>query len=301
MKTTYSSAELARLLQVNESTVKRWADAGELACAKTRGGHRRFAVATVMEFMQRKGLPVALSVPDSLSNEDVRAHVAAGHIHRLVPELRKEMMAGRDEGILRLLRTAFIAKPRLLDVFSDLVFPPLADIGEEWHNGTLSVHEEHIASGALREALAQFHAEVPRKQSNGLKALCVCPEGEWHDIVIRCTAYFLESMGWTVLFMGQSSPTAAIVEAIGKYKPDLVAMSVVAPLHERSLLNAVNNDIHPAARRVHARLALGGPGISGRWGEKVKAEHLCDTISECEVLADPALYAGRRPGKESAQ
>lgn len=38
MKSTYSTAELANLLGVNESTIKRWSDAGDLACVKTRGG-----------------------------------------------------------------------------------------------------------------------------------------------------------------------------------------------------------------------------------------------------------------------
>ena len=296
MKSSYSSSELARLLQVNESTVKRWADAGELSCAKTRGGHRRFSVATVMDFIQRKGLPVALSPAAPLATEDIRAHVLAGNIHRLAPALRREMLAGSVQGIVGILRTAFVAKPHLLDVFSTLVFPPLVDIGEEWHRNTLSIHEEHIASNALREALAQFHAEIPRKDSNGLRALCVCPEGEWHDITIRCTAYFLESMGWAVLFMGQSSPIHSIVRAIGQYRPDLIAVSAVAPRHERALVNAINGDLYPAARHVRARLALGGPAISTRWKDTVRADHLCDSISDCEALADPGMYRGRRHG-----
>ncbi len=291
MKSTYSTAELASLLNVNESTVKRWSDAGDLACVKTKGGHRRFAVASVMEFIKKHGLSASIVNIDALADEDVRAHVVAGNIHKLVPELKKEMMAGNVGGILRVLRIAHVARPKLLDLYSNLVFPPLAAVGEEWHAGTVSIDQEHLASNALREALSRFHAELPRKESNGLKAICSCFEGELHDIVIQCVGFYLGTEGWHVLFLGQSTPTKSLVEAIKSHKPNLVAVSSLAPRRERSLMNAVNNHIYPVSRRVKARLVLGGPGIKERWTGKVKAEFLCDTIAETEVFANPNAYA----------
>jgi excisionase family DNA binding protein len=37
-----STADIARLMSIDVSTVKRWADSGKLQCYKTVGGHRRF-------------------------------------------------------------------------------------------------------------------------------------------------------------------------------------------------------------------------------------------------------------------
>ncbi|HEY6952743.1 MAG TPA: helix-turn-helix domain-containing protein, partial [Bacteroidota bacterium] len=195
MKATYSTAELAKLLNVNESTVKRWSDAGDLTCIKTKGGHRKFAVRGVMEFIHRNKLSASAVSLDSLASEDLQAHVMTGNIGKLVPELKKEMMEGNVQGILRILRIAYVARPRLLDLFSELVFPPLVELGEEWRRKIISVDQEHLGSNALREALGQFHADIHCKESNGLKALCACPEGEWHDIAIKCIGYFLESEG----------------------------------------------------------------------------------------------------------
>ena len=47
MKSTYSTAELADMFEVNESTVKRWSDQGHIDCVRTRGGHRRFPIRAV--------------------------------------------------------------------------------------------------------------------------------------------------------------------------------------------------------------------------------------------------------------
>jgi excisionase family DNA binding protein len=294
MKSTYSTAELANLLSVNESTIKRWSDAGDLACVKTRGGHRRFAVATVMEFIHSNKLSVRTLAMNALTNEDLQAHVLAGNIHKLVPTLKKEMMAGSVQGILRILRIAFVARPKLLELFSELVFPPLIEIGEEWQKKVMSVDQEHLASNALKEALVYFQSELHRKEQNGLKALCACPEGEWHDIAIRCVGYYLETEGWNVLFLGQSSPISSLVGAVKTHKPNLVALSTILSHRERSFVNAINKDIYPAVHRVKAHLALGGPGIKARLEGKVKAEHLCDLINECEVLSNPTMYTSHQ-------
>jgi methanogenic corrinoid protein MtbC1 len=290
MKSTYSTADLAKLLDVNESTVKRWSDAGDLACIKTRGGHRRYAVGTVLEFMRRHNLSPSSLAANEIVSEDLQAHVVAGNIHKLVPELKKEMLEGNVPGIVKILRLAYVARPKLLDLFSELVFPPLVEIGEEWHKRIITVDREHLASNALREALAQFHAELPRREPNRLKAVCSCLDGELHDIAIRCVSYYLETEGWNVLFLGQSSPIESLAGAIKAHKPHLVALSTIVPDHERSLINAMNSQICPASRRVKARLAIGGPNIRLRWEGRVKADYLCDSINECELVADPNNY-----------
>ena len=50
-KKLYSTADIARLLSIDTSTVKRWADSGRLQCYKTIGGHRRFSTQQIQEFI----------------------------------------------------------------------------------------------------------------------------------------------------------------------------------------------------------------------------------------------------------
>jgi excisionase family DNA binding protein len=49
----FRSGELARLLHVDESTVKRWADRGLIRCYRTPGGHRKFTSQQVLEFIRQ--------------------------------------------------------------------------------------------------------------------------------------------------------------------------------------------------------------------------------------------------------
>lgn len=46
-----SSGQAADAMRVSEATVKRWSDAGKIACHRTPGGHRKFRAQTVANFM----------------------------------------------------------------------------------------------------------------------------------------------------------------------------------------------------------------------------------------------------------
>jgi excisionase family DNA binding protein len=198
MKSTYSTAELANLLKVNESTIKRWSDTGDLACVKTRGGHRRFAVSTVLEFIRKNNLAASTIAIDPLPDEDLQAHVLAGNIHKLVPELKKEMLAGRVQGVLKILRIGFVARPNLLDLFAELAFPPLVEIGKEWeqkHITALFVSRGRIAR--YRDPLRRLFpgdGRVERSFSGPVVSYGVVgtrnqvPETESGCVEHRCTA-----------------------------------------------------------------------------------------------------------------
>src|SRR6478736_9497515 len=47
-----STRQVAELLAVSEATVKRWADAGTLRCFRTPGGHRKFRMEDVADFLR---------------------------------------------------------------------------------------------------------------------------------------------------------------------------------------------------------------------------------------------------------
>jgi hypothetical protein len=49
-KTIFSTADVATLFSVTETTVKRWADEGLLKCQRTPGGHRKFDTRQITEF-----------------------------------------------------------------------------------------------------------------------------------------------------------------------------------------------------------------------------------------------------------
>ena len=71
----FRSGELARLLHVDESTVKRWADRGLIRCYRTPGGHRKFTSQQVLDFVKQYRydvIPTDLTGLDGLIKTDIR-------------------------------------------------------------------------------------------------------------------------------------------------------------------------------------------------------------------------------------
>lgn len=53
-----SSHDVAKLLQVNATSINKWADDGEIESYRTPGGHRRFTTAAVVKFVEKYRMPM---------------------------------------------------------------------------------------------------------------------------------------------------------------------------------------------------------------------------------------------------
>ncbi len=47
----YTTEDVSRMFHVSKSTIKRWTDEGKLRCFKTPGGHRKFNLSSVYDFI----------------------------------------------------------------------------------------------------------------------------------------------------------------------------------------------------------------------------------------------------------
>jgi excisionase family DNA binding protein len=285
MRSSYSTADLARMLEVNESTVKRWADSGHIECVRTKGGHRRFPVSAVLKFAQENKFALPAFDASVLTDIDVHAHVASGNISRLVPELRTEALAGNIEGALQILRVGLTARPDLLRLYHDLVFPPLVEIGDSWAQGKLTVDEEHLASQTMKEAVVRLQSEVHQKPSNSRTVIAACYENDLHDIGLRCAANYFASEGWRVVFLGQSTPTDSLVHAIAKQRPNLVILSTVVCEDDTKFIRDVNERIAPEVHAVNGFLDIGGANVKHRFGSTVRADSFTERILDYEAIA----------------
>ena len=290
MKSTYSTAKLAQMLEVNESTIKRWADQGHLECIKTKGGHRRFPIRSVLKFVHENRLTVPEIDTDLLSNRELRAQVVAGNIDALVPEFKSALIAGNTTDVLRILRLGVAARTDLLSVYHELVFPPLASIGESWARGETTVDIEHLASQSVREALARLQSELYHKPANGKTALLACYENEQHDLGLRCVNQYLTAEGWRTLFLGPQTPTDSLVFSINRNRPDLLVLTALVVEDEKRFIQRVNHEIVPALQKLGGRLAVGGAGIKRRFSGVLKADFLSDSILDYVHIADVRQY-----------
>jgi DNA-binding transcriptional MerR regulator len=176
-------------------------------------------------------------------------------------------------------------------LLAELFQPILADIGERWMLGTLSVAEEHMISAFVRQRLlALFETRAPF--ARGPRAVCLCVPGERHELGMLMFALLLQQRGWEVLYLGQNvalagsapffvrSAPALVVASVtlAEHLPGLIELArIVEPLQDHGLMLAYSGrifEIHPELRRRMPGAYLGATLHEGVQYAQTLAEQL---------------------------
>jgi methanogenic corrinoid protein MtbC1 len=278
-RTILSTADVARLFNVTETTVKRWADDGTLKCQKTPGGHRKYPIRHVIEFSTANNFePVgALSVsPDDRLGHAIQAAVLEKEFPTLVDAFVTKALSTDCTDLYEFLSYLYQHKLELWEIHDLVLRPGMREIGERWARGEIGVNHEHRATYETLDALAKLQAEILVKPSNGKRALCACPGSELHDLGLRCIAYLLEAEGWSVHYLGAHTPVEAICAAIRELAPAVVCLSVTVPPmtvpsmtvplitvpNAASTAPAPVDEVAAEVARVGGSLLIGGQGAS---------------------------------------
>lgn len=215
MVNTLTTRDVAKLLQVSEATIKRWADDGLISADKTAGGHRRFSIQNVARL--RREHSSALSNPTALeTSADFRLTVS---------DLTKSVLSGDEAGIAALLIDAYLKNESLVSIFDHTITDVMHDIGDQWYAGELTVADEHLATRVMLNALQQLRSVITRADETGMSAICCGIEGDLHELPVHLVEILLEGIGWKTVNLGPNTPLFSLNELISRKSPRLLCIS----------------------------------------------------------------------------
>jgi excisionase family DNA binding protein len=296
-----TSKEAARALGASEASVKRWADGGLLASEKTAGGHRRFRPEDVARFKRENrgttSAAVTVSSPPAESADEPSngASVAAS-----VEMLFDALTRGDSEETSALLVKSYLAGRPLAFIFDELLAAAMRKVGDLWHQGDLSVAEEHLATRAALTALQTLDKVVAEPEPNNLLVVCCGAEGDFHELPLRCTELILTHEGWEVLSLGMNTPFYALTEMVARLHPRLVCVASTI-LADPSRAVREFGELRTTAARVGAAIVLGGAGFAaGDLRRRLAAELYADNFRQLTDFA-AALVTARSAGTTTTQ
>jgi methanogenic corrinoid protein MtbC1 len=185
-----------------------------------------------------------------------------------------------DEPAAQAILDRLLSDFSLTSVLRDVLIPYLAEMGERWEHGTVSVAQEHFASNVIRGRLAGLARGWG--SGHGPRAVLACPSGELHDLALMVFGIVLNRRGWRIDYFGANTPLDELTRAVDATRPDLVVLA--ATLTES--LRPLRATLAALARR--APLALAGAGATPRFAEVVGARFMAgDPVTEAEVTAWP--------------
>ena len=171
--------------------------------------------------------------------------------------------------------------------------PLLKEVGDKWHDGSLSPRHEHLASATLRGVLTGLTGVAGmEREAPGL--VVATPAGQQHEFGALLCAAVAATRGWRVTYLGPDLPALDIAETANTTGAIAVALSLVYPSDDPSLpdeLRALRRALTPKTA-----LLLGGrsaPAYASRLDDQ-EAHFLSDLAGFRTTLRE--LEPGGRPG-----
>jgi MerR family transcriptional regulator, light-induced transcriptional regulator len=121
--------------------------------------------------------------------------------------------------------SVMLSQPVMIE---QVIVPLMYRIGDSWHEGTLRVAHEHLASAVVRTSLGNLsrgYAVSPSAPS----LVVATPTGQMHELGALVVATTAASDGWRVTYLGPSLPAEEIAGAAHQGGARAVALSIVYP------------------------------------------------------------------------
>lgn len=277
----FSPAQLAPIIGVSESTIKRWIDAGHLKAEKTVGGHRKIALPNLLAFLRSRGRTVpSLEALGLLVERHADPEGAPG-----TPEALAGLLLHDGTDVARTLILEQFRGGRALDDLLDrLVAPAMARVGTEWAEGKIEVYQEHLATLRLWRILVELRGLLPTPSDRAPLALGGAPEGDPYLLPTLMAELTLADMGWRTVNIGPNTPVASLFEAVMRHRPRLVWLSVTSMKPHASFFEGYPR-LFESAQAKGASVVIGGQGLTAALQDRLVASGFGTRLAHLKAFA----------------
>ncbi len=176
---------------------------------------------------------------------------AGGTVAQLREQWINACLAYDEQRAEQLLNQAFaLYSPETVAI--ELLQRAVAQVGEGWYKGDVTVQQEHFCSSlAVRRLEALVMAAPPPLRSG--RILAACPPEEHHVIGLLVLTFLLRRRGWDVVYLGADVPIEQLETTVAIIQPQLVIMAAQL-LHTAATLR----ELAQVLQQGRVPLAYGG-------------------------------------------
>jgi excisionase family DNA binding protein len=259
IKRTFSTREVAQMWNVSESTIKRWADSGELCCLRTPGGHRRFHLEDISGFQKTRGFEATgFLTTEKWEEPEIEESLNRKRfdkVHQLIFYLASQNQRRRVKDLLERLYMRGIG---IVDLYDDVLAPVIENSEQALRDGELTLAHEKLVKNNLDEAMALLFPQLIRRRQSGKTGLCASPD-HFCKIPVNAVSRILETEGWDCLNLGGDVPFEAMAEMVEHEPVNLVC---VVASDQKALDLEKFESLSKAADSYRIPIVLSGPGFA---------------------------------------
>lgn len=232
--------QVAEEVGVHYQTVYRWVRAGKLA-ADMVDGRYRVERRDLADFLEARNTPTRPKPP------------GAPRLARAADKMHAALVAGDELAARDLARAIATEHTSVADLIQQVLVPPLRRIGQDWHDGKLSIWVEHRASAIAERILGEVSPR-PRGRRRGT-VMVAAVSGDRHNLATTMAAVTLRENNWFVHHLGADMPPEELIRFCAEHEIDVAVLTLVNP-DCAELAETTATTIEAAGTPV----VVGGPG-----------------------------------------
>jgi DNA-binding transcriptional MerR regulator/methylmalonyl-CoA mutase cobalamin-binding subunit len=167
-----------------------------------------------------------------------------------------------------------------------VALPLMRQVGEAWHEGKLSIAQEHMTSALLRNMLGAL-IPLHQRSSTSTRLLFATPSGELHEFGILLSAMLAVGGGLGIIYLGANLPAEEIVLAAQKTAPQAVVLGFIGA-------NTGVAEVQKIAHKLPSQIELWVGGTqSGSFIEEIRKTRAL-LIEDFDILEQHLTRLGAR-------
>lgn len=208
-----------------------------------------------------------------------------------VRQYLEALLGGKRSYSTQLVHNLVSQGKTLIDLYDELFIPSQQELGYLWHNGKISVVQEHYVTAATQAIISGLYGQFFHDASDDNPTMfAACAEGELHEIGIRYIADYFQSVGWNTRYFGSNVPGEDLLHEIMAKKPAVVALSATLAIHLPNVESLIRQlkmqkDYDPA-------ILIGGHAVSvsGDLWQKLGADGSALRAQKAYAIAEDRVH-----------
>lgn len=286
MRELLTPKQVARAIDVSESSIKRWCDKGVIETQYTAGGHRRLAIGDVLEFLRDRKYqlvhPEALGLPPT-SGQSGRV------IDRAREHLVTALLAGDDGRCRQIAFDLYLAEHSLSVIFDEVFAAAFLEIGERWSCGEAEVYQERRGCEITLRMFHELRAVLPKPPDSAPLAIGGAASGDQYSLGTSMAELVLRDSKWNATSLGANLPFETISAAISEHRPKLFWLSSSYIADESEFLSGYGALYDEYGMDV--AFVVGGYALTESIRQQMKFAAYCDNMQHLEGFAQSLLSA----------
>jgi excisionase family DNA binding protein len=288
-----NSKEVASIMGVNVSTIKRWTDSGKLDCYQTVGGHRKFLLSHVKNFLKEKinqKLKVNIIQYLNKGEKELVQRIDRIDYKYLRDYLFQLSLQQSVDSIHDVINSLLIKGEPQYRIYDELILNVLNRIGDLWSNNKLSIADEHTMTETIRNVMYRIHSEISKNNVKiPKKVICMTLTNDEHEIPLVMIQSILDEINIPSTNLGPNIPAPEIESKIQVVNPTHLIISSNYVL-DTDTFNSEISQLLQICHKNDIEILIGGSGnhllIEENRSTTIELKNMADLFNYFKVVME---------------